>query len=437
MKIKTNNYLLGCFLVAASISSNAQITPSEDILGREADSVRTITTAVPFMIIGPDARTGAMGEAGVAISSDANAVHWNPGKLPFAENEVGLGLTVTPWLAKLGINDMYLSYLTGYYKLAKERVIYGSLTYFNLGTINFTDQQGSSLGDGNPREFNLTTGYAMKFSKTLGVGMSLKYIYSQLANGSGNQGIKPGQTAAADLSTYYNKDLIVNGRNANIAAGLAISNIGAKVTYSNSGEQKDFIPTNMRLGSAFKYDIDPYQSITFTVDANKLLVPSPPIYAYDADNKPIFNDDGTRAYIYGKDPERSVAGGMFGSFSDAPGYFAKDENGEILLDENGGQIIQKGSVIKEEFTEVVWNFGVEYWYDNLLAFRGGYFHEHRLKGARQFITVGFGLRYQMLGIDAAYIIPFTPQHPLAETVRVGLSLNMSEIGRKEEESILE
>lgn len=428
MKNKKTNILLSLMLIVSSFNVFAQLNPSEDVLGRVADSVRTITTAVPFMVIGPDARSGAMGEAGVAISSDANAVHWNPGKLPFAEDEFGMGLTVTPWLAKLGINDMYLSYLTGYYKLAKERVIFGSLTYFNLGTINFTDQQGSSIGDGNPREYNLTTGYAMKFSKSLGVGMSLKYIYSQLANGSGNTAIKPGQTAAADLSTYYNKDITINGRNANIAAGLNISNIGAKVTYSNSGEEKDFIPTNLRLGSAFKYDIDPYQSITVTVDGNKLMVPSPPIYAFDAEGKPIFNDDGSRAYLFGKDPERGTASGILGSFNDAPGTIQEDEN--------GNQSIKDGSVLSEEFSEIVWNFGAEYWYDNLLAFRTGYFYENKLKGARQFISVGFGLRYQMLGIDVAYLIPFTPQHPLAETVRVGLTLNMSELGKTEEESIV-
>lgn len=439
MKVRKFSYLLILAIIITCNNVFAQLTASEDVLGREGDTSRVVTTAVPFLVIGPDARSGAMGEAGVAISSDANAVHWNPGKLPFAKDEFGAGLTVTPWLAKLGINDMYLSYLTGYYKIAEERVIYGSLTYFNLGSIQFTDNQGNDLNEGNPREYNLTTGYAMKFSKSLGVGMSLKYIYSSLAAGSGQANIKPGQTAAADLSTYYNKDLVVNGRNANIAAGLNISNIGAKVTYSNSGEQKDFIPTNLRLGTAFKYEIDPYQSITFTVDGNKLLVPTPPVYAVDSENKPIYNEDGTRAYVdgWGKDPERGTASGIIGSFNDAPGYYETDEDGKPVFDDNGAWVKQKGSVAKEEFQEIVWNFGAEYWYDNLLAFRGGYFYENRLKGARQFISVGFGLRYQMLGIDAAYLIPFTPQHPLAETVRVGLTLNMSELGRKEEESIID
>lgn len=408
---------------------------------RFGDTVRTITTAVPFMVIGPDARSGALGEAGVAISSDANAVHWNPGKLPFAEDELGMALTVTPWLSKLGINDMYLSYLGGYYKIAKERVIYGSLTYFNLGSINFTTENNTSLGEGNPREYNLTSGYAMKFSKSLGVGISLKYIYSSLTNGIGVNGatnVKPGQTAAADLSTYYNKDLIISGKKSNIAAGLAISNIGAKITYTNSGDEKDFIPTNMRLGTAFKYEIDPYQNFMITVDANKLLVPSPPLYAYDYEtNRYLADEDGNRIVAFGKDPERQTASGIIGSFSDAPGYLEKDDNGDVLLDESGNQSIKKGSVLQEEFNEIVWNFGAEYWYDNLLAFRAGYFHEHRLKGARQFITVGFGLKYQMLGIDAAYLIPFTPNHPLAETVRVGLTLSMSDLGNQDEESIIE
>ena len=423
-----NKLTLLTMLLGIVLNVKAQ---SPDVLGRVADSVRTITTAVPFMIIAPDARSGALGEAGVAISPDANAVHWNPGKLPFAEDELGLSLTVTPWLSKLGINDMYLSYLGGYYKLAKERVIYGSLTYFNLGTINFTTENNTSLGEGNPREYNLTSGYSMKFSKSLGVGISLKYIYSSLTNGIGVNGatnVKPGQTAAADLSTYYNKELTLNGRNALVTAGLAISNIGAKITYTNSGEEKDFIPTNLRLGSALKYDIDPYQNIMITFDANKLLVPSPPLYAF-SDGKYEVDDEGTRIIAYGEDPDRSTASGIIGSFTDAPG--------DIINNEDGTQEHVKGSVAKEEFNEIVWNFGAEYWYDNLLAFRAGYFHEHRLKGARQFITVGFGLKYQMLGIDAAYLIPFTPNHPLAETVRIGLTLNMSEIGTKDEESIVE
>ena len=284
MDLNNQKHIILAFSMFLAFLAKGQITTNEDLLGRDGDSLRTITTAVPFMIIGPDARAGAMGEAGVAISSDANAVHWNPGKLPFADDEFGMGLTVTPWLAKLGIKDMYLSYLTGYYKIAKERVVYGSLTYFNLGSIDFTMENGNSLGQGNPREYNLTTGYAMKMSKSFGVGMSLKYIYSNLTNGIGVNGasnVKPGQTAAADIASYYNKDLNISGKNANIAAGLMISNIGAKVTYSNSGEEKDFIPSNMRLGTAFKYDLDPYQSITITVDANKLLVPTPPQYAYD------------------------------------------------------------------------------------------------------------------------------------------------------------
>ena len=427
---KKTNYLFTLILSLVSLVAIAQPTASEDLLGREGDSVRTITTAVPFMVIGPDARSGAMGEAGVAISSDANAVHWNPGKLPFAEDEFGMGLTVTPWLGRL-VNDMYLSYLTGYYKLAKERVIYGSMTYFNLGEINFTDQQGFAIGEGNPREYNLTTGYAMKLSKAWGVGMSLKYIFSQLATDAVVQGYKPGQTAAADLSTYYNKDLTLNGRKANLSAGMMVSNIGAKMTYSNSGEEKDFIPTNLRLGSALKYEIDPYQSITFTVDGNKLLVPSPPKYAYDHINDvPEYDDEGNPLIAHGEDPDRGTASGILGSFTDAPGDYIYDEatNTEEFV---------KGSRTREELNEIVWNFGAEYWYDNLLAFRAGYFHEHRLKGARQFISVGFGLKYQMLGIDAAYLIPFTPQHPLAETVRVGLTLSMSELGNKEEESIVE
>lgn len=429
---------MACILAASNTSAQSSVL-GQDLKVRSGDTIRTVTTAVPFMVIAPDARSGALGEAGVAISSDANAVHWNPGKLPFAENQLGMALTVTPWLGKLGIKDMYLSYLSGYYKLTKERVIYGSLTFFDLGDIQFTDENGTDLQIHNPTEYNLTSGYAMKFSKTLGVGVSLKYIYSNLSGQqalAGGGSTKPGQTAAADLSTYYTKDMVVNAKKANLAAGLSISNVGAKIAYTNSGEERDFIPTNMRLGTAFKYEIDPYQNFMITVDANKLLVPSPPLYAVDAGGVPLADDNGDPIIAAGSDPDRGVASGIFGSFSDAPGYLERDEDGNPV-EVNGVQQIEKGSRTREEFQEIVWNFGAEYWYDNLLAFRAGYFYEHRLKGARQFITVGFGLRYQMLGIDAAYIIPFNPQHPLAETVRVGLTLNMNDLGKGKEESIIE
>lgn len=431
-----NIFFKGFLLTIVGIFSTIFSFGQNDLFGREADSVRTITTAVPFLLIGPDARSGAMGEAGVAISSDANAVHWNPGKLPFAKDDFGMGLTVTPWLRKLGINDMYLSYLTGYYKLTKERTIFGSLTYFDLGDIQFTDANGAFIKDFNPREFNLSAGYAMKFSKTLGVGMNLKYIYSNLSGQiqvPGSDAVtKPGQTVATDLSTYYTKDIVIGGKNSNISAGLNLSNLGAKITYTNSGDEKDFIPTNLRLGTAFKTEIDPYQNIMFTVDANKLLVPSPPLYAFDhATNTYITDDEGQRIIAHGEDPDRGTADGVFGSFTDAPGEYVYDEDTKT-------ETYVGGSKGKEELSEIVWNFGAEYWYDNLLAFRAGYFHEHKFKGARQFMTVGFGIRYEMLGIDVAYIIPFTPNHPLAETVRIGLTLNMNDLGGAgEEESILE
>ena len=414
---------------------STQFSFGQDLLGREADSIRTLTTAVPFLLISPDARSGAMGEAGVAISSDANAVHWNPAKLAYAENDLGMALNVTPWLRKLGINDMFLSYLSGYYKLNKERAVFGSLTYFDLGDIQFTDINGNDLQVFSPREFNVSAGYAMKFGKSISGGLNVKYIHSNLSGQlqvDASTSTKPGNTAAADLSAYYTKDLVIGGKNTNISAGLNISNIGAKISYSNSGDERDFIPANLRLGTAFKTEIDPYQNITFTVDANKLLVPSTPLYAFDNEkNQYIVDDNGERVVAHGKDPNRSTAEGILGSFTDAPGDYEYDEATDT-------ETFVKGSKTKEELNEIIWNFGAEYWYDNLLAFRAGYFHEHKFKGARQFMTVGLGLRYQMLGVDLAYIIPFTPNHPLAETVRIGLTLDLSDIvGAGDEESIVE
>ncbi len=391
------NYKSVILLTSLLIISNF-VKAQSGIIGQDS-SQRVITTAVPFLSITPDSRSGGMGDAGVAISPDANSVYWNPSKLAFIDNKMGFSLSYSPWLAKI-INDMSLSYLSGYYKLSKEQTIAVSLRYFDLGEIFFTDGNNNPQGDFNPKEFAIDATYARMLSEDFSLGITLRYVNSNLTGQFSSATIeaKPANTVAADVSAYYNKDINIG----NLAFGANISNIGAKVTYSNQ-ENKDFIPINLRLGSALKMDIDPYNTITFALDFNKLLVPTPPIYEVD-ENGAIVIDPITEKPIIkrGKDPDRNLLSGMFGSFSDAPDGFS------------------------EEMSEIMISFGTEYWYNDLFAARVGYFYENKNKGNRQFFTLGVGFRYNVFGFDFAYLVPPQQEHPLAETLRFTLHFNFDD-----------
>lgn len=369
-------------------------------------SRRPITTAVPFLMIAPDARAGAMGDAGVATSPDANATHWNIAKLAFIKNDIGFSLSYTPWLGKI-INDMSLTYLSGYYKINREQSVAFSMNYFDLGDIQFTDDIGNDLQNFNPREFAFAGSYSRLLADNMSIGVTLKYIISNLTGNVFSAGdAQAGQSLAADIGWYWNKDI---GQRSNLALGATITDIGNKITYSND-EQRDFIPTTIRLGSAYKLGLDPYNTLTFAFDFSKLMVPTPPVYQTDANGNVIFDQNNDPVIARGKDPDRPLLSGMFGSFTDAP---------------DGAS---------EEFKEVMISSGVEYWYKELFAVRGGYFWEHYDKGDRKFFTMGVGLRYNVFGIDFAYLVPQRREHPLAETLRFTLHFNFNDI--KAEESIL-
>jgi len=385
------------FLALLLISSNF-VSAQQGILAGQDTTQRVITTAVPFLSITPDSRSGGMGDVGVAISPDANSVYWNPSKLVFIENKMGFALSYSPWLAKI-INDMSLSYLSGYYKLSKEQAIAVSLRYFDLGEIFFTDDFNNPQGSFNPRELAVDATYARKLSENFSLGITLRYINSNLVGNFSSLTIEaqPANTVAADVSAFYQKDTEFG----NISFGGNISNIGAKVTYSDQDNQ-DFIPTNLRLGSALKLDIDPYNTITFALDFNKLLVPSPPIYAMDDNGVIITDPSGNPIIERGEDPNRNLLSGVFGSFSDAPDGFS------------------------EEMQEIMISFGTEYWYNNLFAARAGYFYENANKGNRQYFTIGVGFRYNVFGFDFAYLVPPRQENPLAETLRFTLHFNFEE-----------
>lgn len=381
-------------VVILSNNSNAQI---QNPTGQD-DDARVITTAVPFLSITPDSRSGAMGDAGVAISPDANSVFWNPAKLVFIDNKMGFALSYSPWLAKI-INDMSLSYLSGYYKLTREQAIAVSLRYFDLGEIFFTDDNNNPQGNFNPKEFAIDATYARMLSENFSLGITLRYVNSNLTGHFQTSSVeaKPANTVSADVSAFYQTDTKIG----NLAFGGNISNIGAKVTYSNQ-ENKDFIPINLRLGTALTTEIDPYNKITFALDFNKLLVPTPPIYLMDENGVIQEDANGNPIIERGKDPNRNLLSGMFGSFSDAPDGFS------------------------EEMQEIMISFGTEYWYNNLFAARLGYFYEHANKGNRQYFTMGVGFRYNVFGFDFAYLVPPQQENPLAETLRFTLHFNFEE-----------
>jgi hypothetical protein len=392
--------LIGSFSLI-TLLSNAQVKTTEDVAGRTGS--RYIQSAVPFMTIAPDARSAAMADVGAATSADVNSMHWNAAKLANIKDsdgnlsDMGVGLTYTPWLAKL-INDMSLNYLSGYKRLSKQEVIGVSFNYFNLGEMTFRNDDNIVTGTKKPYELNLAVAYSRKLSEPLSVSVGLKWIHSNLASGipiSSGETSKAGNSIAADLGVYYNKDIIVAGESYNLALGASITNIGNKLTYTNK-ENAYFIPTNLRIGTSITKEIDLYNKVSLNVDINKLMVPTPAVYYIAADGKDSLVD-GKRVVAKGKDASgKGLVGGMLGSFADAPGG------------------------AKEELQEYTIGTAVEYWYANAFAARAGYFHESTAKGGRKFFTLGVGVKYKSFGADFAYLIPVKQNNPLADTLRLSL-----------------
>ncbi|TDG37235.1 type IX secretion system outer membrane channel protein PorV [Pedobacter changchengzhani] len=355
-----------------------------------------IITAVPFLLITPDARTAAMGDAGVAVSGDVNSASNNPAKLAFLDQPYGFSLSYSPWLKSL-IPDINLAYVSGFYKLDDRNTIAASLRYFSLGQIQLTDNSQQDLGIASPSELAFDVSFARKFGNEFSLGSSLRYIYSNLTSGQVSAGIanSGGQTVAVDVSGLYKTETILFGKSAILAAGANLSNIGPKLSYAN-GKKAYFLPTNLKLGGSSTINIDDFNQFTFALDFNKLLVPTQPIY------------DSNNNIVSGKDPDRSVPAGIFGSFSDAPGG------------------------AKEEFREVGISTGIEYWYSQQFALRGGYNYQSPQKGDSRYITLGAGLKYNVFNIDFAYLIANTQTSPLANTLRFSLLFNFGDknIARK-------
>jgi len=378
-----------------AMSAATAVAQSTTYIGQD---LNTITTAVPFLQIGPDARAGGMGEAGVSSAPDANSMHWNPAKYTYLESDMGFSMSYSPWLRSL-VSDINLAYLTGYKKLSDDQVIAGSLLYFSLGDITFTDIQGELIGNYRPNEFALSGAYSRKLTKNLSGAISARYIHSNLTQGQsvGGASTKPGNSIAADIAVYSQHELELKNMEGFFAWGVNISNIGSKISYSDDNTQRDFIPTNLRFGPSLTLDVDDFNRLTFMVDVNKLLIPTPPVYLLDEETgNPVLDDNNNPVIFKGKDPDVSVPVGMFQSFYDAPGGFS------------------------EEMRELAFAVGVEYWYDKQFAIRGGYFYEDKTKGNRKFFTLGAGLRYNVFGLDFSYLIPTDQRNPLENTLRFTL-----------------
>jgi Type IX secretion system protein PorV len=341
-----------------------------------------IRTAVPFLLINTDARSGAMGDVGIATTPDASALQFNASKLAFSDKKFGAIVSYTPWLRNLGVNDIFLTYEAFYLQIGKERqhTLGLSHRYFSLGSLEWTDYNGNSLGSGTPREHEIAMTYARKMSPNFALGLTAKYIYSNLATDQSvsSNPIKPGESIAVDLSMTYHKPLKISNLESDLTLGLAIKNVGSKITYLRTA---DFLPTNLGIGAAWKTQLHPYHSLTLAVDVNKLLVPSP---------------DSTGAWR-----NKSVFGGMLSSFSDARGGF------------------------KEEMQEINVSFGLEYWFRQYVAARGGYFMEPDAKGGRKYFTVGLGLRYKWFNLNGSYLFSKSVfrRSPLDNTFRFTLTIN--------------
>lgn len=398
------------FLIVSHEDACAQLTPGE-VSGQEVqEELNTITTAVPFLMISPDSRSGALGDAGVALSPDVNSLHWNPAKMAFIEDDVEYGLGYSPWLRAL-VDDMNLAYLSTVQRIDKRSAWGAALRYFNLGSITFTDEYGSNIVDFQPAELSLDLGYSQKLGQRFSAGITGRYINSNLTGGINVLGATttPGRSVAVDVGLFYtNPRAKIGGRDAEFNWGMSISNIGAKISYSESAE-RDFLPTNLRTGAALQLKIDDYNSLTFTADFNKLLVPTPPIV-----------DQVTGEIVSGYDPNVGVAQGMIQSFYDAPGNSIYDPA-------DSTRSIESGSKLREELREINIGGGVEYTFNDVFAFRTGFFNEPWSKGNRQFISMGAGIKYTSFTVDFSYLLATRQTSPLANTLRFTLRLRFSDV----------
>ena len=375
---------------------------AQDETGKNA--FNPVQTGVTSLNIAPDARSASMGDLGVATDPDANSQYWNPSKYAFAYSTAGVSLSYTPWLRKL-VNDIFLANLSGYWKLGSDdnQALSASLRYFSLGEVNTTDGAGYSTQSLNPYEMALDLGYSRKLSESFSMGVVFRYIYSDLGFSDSYAGDQTSGASAfaADISGFYNSYPIIGRNECQWTFGFNISNIGSKVSFNN-GEDPAFLPTNLRLGTAFTFPLTDYHNLTLAVDVNKLLVPTRPRQSDYTAEEYGTEADAQGAYIDALEDWENMSSisGIFKSFSDAPGGW------------------------KEELQEIYWSLGAEYNYNQQFFLRAGYFHEHENKGNRQYFGFGAGFSLNVVRLDASYMLATAQTSPLDQTLRFTLTFDM-------------
>ena len=372
-----------------------------------------IITGQPSLSITPDARGAAMGDAGVATNADMNSQYWNPAKYAYMDMKGGINASYTPWLRKLGVNDIDLAYISGFYKWDDLQAVAMSLTYFSMGKVSMTDINGTYLGESSPHEFSLDASYSRKLHEYVSMGVALRFIYSDLTNGikastDGNaENYHPAVTAAADVSVYYRQPISLPMGESYISAGLNLQNLGGKLTYND--RVRNFIPATLRIGAAYELPFDDYNRLQMTLEARKLMVPSKKSkFAKDDGGNPTFDpadpyNSTTNQYTTQAYSDLNSMAGLFQSFGDAPGG------------------------IGEEFKEVGWGLGVEYSYNRQFFARLGYSHEDFIKGNRRLVQVGAGFHLSIFMLDFAYTIATAATNPLDQTMRFTLGFDLAGI----------
>lgn len=356
-----------------------------------AQDLNPIVTAVPSLVITPDARSGGMGDAGVATAPDVYSQHWNPAKYAFIQSKAGFGLSYTPWLRKI-INDVALVYGVGYYKLGNEnnQALSASIRYFSIGDVNVTDQYGHFLNSVSPYEMAFDIGYSRKLTETFSGAVTVRYIRTDYSGSSDD--ISAGNAFAADIAGYNESYINIGQSESLLSFGFNISNIGTKIS-TDGGSRNDFIPTNLRVGASLMYPVNEVSTLSFSADINKYLVPTPPVKKEgETDNEFIARLTKYR--------DTNPISGIFKSFGDAPGGFS------------------------EELKEIMWSVGAEYDYDNKFRLRTGYFHENKMKGNRQYIGFGAGFKLTAFQLDVAYMLATAQQNPLDQTLRFSLAFDI-------------
>ncbi len=406
MKI-VKKLLLGiCLIVFANGMLLAQSEGSTYEGQKERLGINTINSAVPFLTLSPDARSGSMGDLGVATTPDVNSMHWNPAKYAFIDGVAGFGLNYTPWMRKI-VSDINLINAVGYFKINDVSAIAASINYFSLGEVIFRKDAQDVGNIVRPNEFAVDATYARKFSEKISAAVAARFIYSNLTQGN-VEGSKAGMSVAADIAMYYTEPVTMGRMDADVSVGLNISNIGSKLSYDVNKNQKEFIPTTFRVGPALNMHIDDYNSLLISAELSKLLVPTSPI------------TDSAGNVIYGKDDNVSSILGLFRSFYDAPGFTIDQETGDTI----------KIGKFREELQELMLSVGAEYWYNETFAVRAGYFFENPRKGDRRFITLGAGLKYNLFGIDLSYLISLGQRNPLENTLRFSLTFDFDYDNRR-------